>query len=155
MSWGFPGGASVKSLPASVGDIRDSGSIPWSGRSPGGGRGNQLQYSCLKNTMDKGAWWATVHGVAKSVKQLCTYACISELTWLETMVLFLIFWCLCGWLIMLTLNIFQAKIIATIFSNAELWDLSHVYVLEWNWKSFIMFISFAVYWMFTICQSIS
>ena len=47
------------------GDIRDEGSIPGLGRSPGGGHGHPLQYSCLKNSMDRGAWWATVHGVAK------------------------------------------------------------------------------------------
>ena len=51
--------------PASAGDIRDTGSIPGSGRSPGGGHGNPLQYSCLDNFMDRGAWWATVHGVEK------------------------------------------------------------------------------------------
>ena len=56
----------VKNLPASVGDIRDLGSIPGSGRSRGGGNGNLLQYSCLENTVDRGAWWATVHGVVKS-----------------------------------------------------------------------------------------
>ena len=56
----------VKKLPASAGDIRDMGSIPGSGRSPGEGRGNPLQYSCLENPMDRGAWWAIVHGVAKS-----------------------------------------------------------------------------------------
>ena len=56
----------VKNLPASAGDIRDMGSIPGSGRSPGEGRGNPLQYSCLENPMDRGAWWAIVHGVAKS-----------------------------------------------------------------------------------------
>ena len=56
----------VKNLHANAGDIRDMGSIPGSGRSPGGGHGNPLQYSCLKNPMDRGAWWATVHGVAKS-----------------------------------------------------------------------------------------
>ena len=53
----------VKNLPANAGD---EGSIPGSGRSPGGGNGNPLQYSCLENPMDRGAWWATVHGVAKS-----------------------------------------------------------------------------------------
>ena len=52
--------------PASAGDIRDTGSIPGSGRSPGGGHGNPLQYSCLDNFMDRGAWWASVHGVTKS-----------------------------------------------------------------------------------------
>ena len=56
----------VNNLPASAGDIRDVGSIPRSGRSPGGGHGNPLQYSCLGNPVDTGAWWATVHGLAKS-----------------------------------------------------------------------------------------
>ena len=56
----------VKNPPASAGDIRDMGLIPGSGRSPGGEDGSPLQYSCLKNPMDRGAWWATVHGVAKS-----------------------------------------------------------------------------------------
>ena len=55
----------VKNVPASAGDARDVGSLPGSGRSPGVGNGNPLQYSCLKNSMDRGAWWATVHGVAK------------------------------------------------------------------------------------------
>ena len=55
----------VKNLPANAGDKRDTGSIPGSGRSPGGGHGNSLQYSCPKYPMDKGAWWATVHRVAK------------------------------------------------------------------------------------------
>ena len=56
----------VKNPPANTGDIRDSGSIPGSGRSPGGGHGNPLQYSGLENPMDRGGWWATVHGVAES-----------------------------------------------------------------------------------------
>ena len=56
----------VKNLLANAGDIRDVGSIPGSGRSPGEGNGNPLQYSCLENSTDRGAWWATVHGVAKS-----------------------------------------------------------------------------------------
>ena len=55
----------VKNLPANVGDVRDIDSIPGLGRSPGGGHGNPLQYSCLENPMDRGAWRATVHGVAK------------------------------------------------------------------------------------------
>ena len=50
------------------------GSVPGSGRSPGGGHGNPLQYSCLENPMDREAWWATVHGVAKSQTQLSTCA---------------------------------------------------------------------------------
>ena len=56
----------IKNPPANVGDIRDAGLIPVSGRSPGGEHGNPLQYSCVENPMDKGTWWATVHGVSKS-----------------------------------------------------------------------------------------
>ena len=56
----------VKNLPANGGDIRDSGLIPGSGRSPGGGHSNPLQDSCLENPMDRGAWQATVHRVTKS-----------------------------------------------------------------------------------------
>ena len=58
----FPGGASGKET---AGDVRDGCSIPGSGRSPGRGHGNPLQYSCLENPMDRGAWWATVYGVSK------------------------------------------------------------------------------------------
>ena len=61
--WGFPGGSDGKESACNAGDL---GSIPGSGRSPGEGNGNPLQYSCLENGMDRGAWWATVHGVAKS-----------------------------------------------------------------------------------------
>ena len=60
----------VKNLPASAGDIRDTGSIPELGRSPEGGHGNPLQYSCLENPMDRGAWQPAVHGVAQSRTQL-------------------------------------------------------------------------------------
>ena len=56
----------VKNLPANAGDLRDVGLIPGSGRSPGVGNGNPLQYPCLENPMDRGAWWATVHGVTKN-----------------------------------------------------------------------------------------
>ena len=55
----------VKNPPANAGDTRDTGSIPGLGRSPGRGHGNPLQYSCLKNPMDREAWQATMHGVAK------------------------------------------------------------------------------------------
>ena len=68
----------VKNLPANAGEARDSGSIPESGRSPGGGHGNPLQYSCLENPVDRGARWATVHGVTESqtrLKQLSIHAC--------------------------------------------------------------------------------
>ena len=57
---GFSGGSVVKILPANAGDASDVDSIPRSGRSPGEGNGNALQYSCLKNPMDRGAWWTTV-----------------------------------------------------------------------------------------------
>ena len=59
----FPGGSDSKASAYNVGDL---GSIPESGRSAGEGNGNPLQYSCLENPMDGGAWWAIVHGVAKS-----------------------------------------------------------------------------------------
>ena len=60
---GFPGGSVVKNLPANAGD---TGSIPGLGRSPGEENCNPLQYSCRENPMDRGAWWAIVHGVTKS-----------------------------------------------------------------------------------------
>ena len=63
----FPGGASVKNPPANAGDSRDAGSIPGSGRSPGVGNGNPFHYSCLENSMDRGAWQARIHGVPKSL----------------------------------------------------------------------------------------
>ena len=62
----FPGVSVVKNLPANAGDSRDAGSIPELGRSPEGGNGNPLQYSCLENSVDRGAWQATVHGVPES-----------------------------------------------------------------------------------------
>ena len=65
----------LKNMPANAGDIRDAGSNPGSGRSPGGGHGNPLWYSCLKNPMDRGGWWAIVPSVQLSrtgLKQLST-----------------------------------------------------------------------------------
>ena len=67
---GFPGGSDGKASAHSVGD---PGLIPELGRSPGEGNGNPLQYFCLENSMDGGAWWATVHGVAKSRTQLSDF----------------------------------------------------------------------------------
>ena len=66
MAEGFLGGAVVKNLPANAGDTGDSALILGLGRFPREGNGNPLQYSCLENSMDRGAWQATVHGVAKS-----------------------------------------------------------------------------------------
>ena len=65
-----PDGSEVKASACNVGDL---GSIPGSGRSPGEGKGNPLQYSCLENPMDGGAWWATIHRVAKSRTQLSDF----------------------------------------------------------------------------------
>ena len=65
---GFPSGSVVKNLPANAGDSGDASLILGLGRSPGVGCANLLQYSCLENPMDRGAWWATVHGVAKTRK---------------------------------------------------------------------------------------
>ena len=67
---GFSGGSVVKNLPANARDTKDVGSIPESGRSPGEGNGNPLQYSCLGNPKDRGAWQATLHGAAKSQTRL-------------------------------------------------------------------------------------
>ena len=60
----------VKNLPANAGDVRDMGSVLGSGKSPGEGNGNALQYSSWENPMDGGAWWATIHGVTKSGTRL-------------------------------------------------------------------------------------
>ena len=66
----FSAGSVVKNPPANAGDAKDMSSIPGLGRSPGEGNGNPLQYSFLENPMDRGAWWAMVHGVAKSRTRL-------------------------------------------------------------------------------------
>ena len=62
----------TKNLPANAGDVRDEGLIPGSGRSPGGGHGNPLQYSCLENPINREAWGAAVHGVARVRHDLAT-----------------------------------------------------------------------------------
>ena len=67
---GFPGDSVVKNPPANAGDTGDKGLIPGSGKSPGEEHGNLLQYSCLDNPVVNGAWWATIHGIAKSEMQL-------------------------------------------------------------------------------------
>ena len=71
-----------KKMPVNAGDLRDTGSIPGSRRSPGGGHDNPLQYSCLENAMNRGAWQATIHRVAKNqtqLKQLSRHALINVL----------------------------------------------------------------------------
>ena len=73
---GFLGGSVVENPPANVRDTGGAGSTPGSGRSTSwsGGDGNKLQYSCLENLMNRGAWWATIHGVTKSWTQLSKHA---------------------------------------------------------------------------------
>ena len=78
---GFTGGTVVQKPPANAGDTGDTGLIPGSGRSSGGGYGNPLLYSCLENPMDRGAWWATVHRVTESRTQLSTCARMLTLTY--------------------------------------------------------------------------
>ena len=68
----------VKYLPANAGEIRDTGSTPGSERSPGGGHGNPLHYSCRENPMDRGAWWATVHRAAKTRTRLKRLTCTPQ-----------------------------------------------------------------------------
>ena len=75
---GFPSGSVIKNPPVSAGDTGDGSSTPGSGRSPGEGNSNPLQYACLGNSMDRGAWWATVHGVAKSRTRLSTHPHMHE-----------------------------------------------------------------------------
>ena len=78
---GFPGGAVVKNPPANAGDARDRGSVPGCSRSPGGGKDNPFQYSCLENSVDRGAWWATVDGFPKIEQAGCIKSwCISQST---------------------------------------------------------------------------
>ena len=67
---GFSGGSDGKECVCNSGEARNTGLIPGSGRSPGEGNGYPLQYSCLENSVDRGAWWVTVHGTAKSGTQL-------------------------------------------------------------------------------------
>ena len=77
-SVGFPGGLEVKASACNAGH---PGSIPGSGRSPGEGNGNPPHCSCLENPMDRGAWWATVHGVAKSWTRLSNFTFFPSLLW--------------------------------------------------------------------------
>ena len=77
-------GSVVNNTPANAGDVRHVGSIPGLGRSSGGGHGDPLQYSCLGNPTDRGAWWASVHRAAKIwtwLKQLSMHTCIDSHIW--------------------------------------------------------------------------
>ena len=78
LCWDFPGGSVGKEPACNAGDIGVAGLIPRSGKAPGGGHGNRLQYSCLENPMDRGAQWAMVHGVTESwawLRQLSKHTC--------------------------------------------------------------------------------
>ena len=90
----------VKNLPANAGDSGDVGSIPGSGRSPGGGNDNPLQYSCLGNPMDRGAWWAAFHGATKSWTQLSMHAMTTD----KTLVHF--------WILGLSANVFLMSLLS-------------------------------------------
>ena len=72
---GFPGGTVVTNLLANTGDLRDTDSVPGLERSPGEGKDNPLQCSILENAMDRGAWWATVHGITKSQQDKNSLVC--------------------------------------------------------------------------------
>ena len=80
----------VKNPPSNVGNVRDVGLIPVSGRLPGEGHSNPLPSSCLENPMDRGTWWATVHGVAQSQARLkwTQHACIGWMISVATTILF-------------------------------------------------------------------
>ena len=82
----------VKNRPANAGDVGDTGLIPGLGRSPGGGHGSPFQYSCLENPMDRGAWQATVHGVAKRqtwLKWLSTHSFLHISVFIYNMFIYL------------------------------------------------------------------
>ena len=72
---GFPGSTVIKNQLANAGDTRDASSVPGSGRSPEIGNSNPLQYSCLKSSMDRGAWWTAAPGITKSQRWLSMHAC--------------------------------------------------------------------------------
>ena len=84
VSLGFPDDSVVNNPPAITGDTGDVGLIPGSGRSPGVGNGNLFHYSCLENSMDRGAWWSTVHGVAESRTWLSTCALVGLFLHIES-----------------------------------------------------------------------
>ena len=75
---GFSYGTVLKNLPANAGDTGEVDSTPGLGRAPGEGNGNPIQYSCLENLIDRGAWWATVHGVARSWTRLSDFTFYME-----------------------------------------------------------------------------
>ena len=141
----------LKNLPANTRDIRDVGLISGSGRSPGGGHGNPLQYSCLENPMDRGAWPATVHGVAKSdtTEQLTHYYRLiglltKKLRWAVGLICVL-----SGWIH--TKGIFVSQ---TVFLFAGFsWPYQRLVVSIWDCLHLVTVPSFYIYdsW-FSVCH---
>ena len=123
---GFPGGPDGK---ASAHNVGDPGSIPGLGRSAGEGNGSLLQYPCLENPMDRGAWWAAVHGIAKSwtrLKRLCMHALQSQVCTLPLLTFFFF----CAWLSFLSCFGFSHQIQCALFEGllvticrSEMWKL--------------------------------
>ena len=142
----------VKNLPANAGDVRDWGSIPGSGRPPGGGHGNPLQYSCLENPTDRGAWRATVHRVTESDTTEATgHTCTNTACyfwdfgnpWVEVE-----FWCF----ICILLVTVKGKNSFTDFYPAHFFfheSTSHGFCLFCHWILFFFpyWIVFAFYWV--------
>ena len=119
----FPAGSVGKESACSAGDAGDLGLIPGSGRPPGGGNGNPLQYSCLENPMDRGSWGATVHGAKKSQTRLRDWAHHSMWLSLKFFTGLFVFW----HTFMLFLVSTSCLGIATPengFTNNELWNYS-------------------------------
>ena len=127
--WGLPGHSVIKNLPANAGN---KGSIPGLGRSPGEGNGNPLQYSCLENPMDGGAWWAAVYGVSQSQTQLKRLSSSSILKiyfpkpWVHILCFTLFF-------PILSVNLFFCLFVLNQFYCFSFWKI--VYLLSWLYKS--------------------
>ena len=140
----FPGSSDGKVSAYNAGDL---GSIPGSGRSPGEGNGNPLQYSCLENPMDRGAWWATIHGVAKSWTGLsdfcvCMCLCVISTSCVHTS-FFLLFMNMCAYFIHSFFYLWTYELF-TVFrsykhtitmNNVAVQSLSHVWLFATSWTA--------------------
>ena len=126
----------VKNLPANAGDIRDAGLIPGLGRSPGGGHGNPLQYSCLESLMDREAWWATAHQFPKSptwLKQLGMHIIINDVEHISQ--------CLLAICVSFGESLFWSSVhfLTVLFDYLILSCMSYLYVLVINPLSVALF----------------
>ena len=117
-SKGFSGGSDGKESACHAGD---PGSIPASGRSPGKGKGYPLHYSCLGNPMDRGAWWATVHGVTKSQAWLSNKHTLRSRMLGHMAVLFLVFW--------ETSSLFSTVAVPIYILNNSVWEFPFFHIL--------------------------